>query len=359
MNSQSPDGAWQAHLQTPDSGGGIQFKRQPSDDNVQIKREPSASVPPPAESQISYGYVEVNEGHIYWKYSIAADETTESRPVLLFIHAGVTDHTLWEAQVEYFLERGWNCLQFDMFGFGLSQPSEMYLLANPRPKFDPIDQLDRVLQEVLPSDAKVIPIGLSIGASLALGYTVQRRELVTGLATISGGVRGFEYNNTPDEDSLFQKIDSLTEDGDVQGAANLTVRAWGDGPLQEPGRMAEDIAERMLKWNIDISQREAARRGGTALDTVARDPPAGSLLHTLNIPVAVAYGVFDETYTKAAMQYLGMKVNGANVREFRAAHMVNLEMADEFNQWLDDWLEENFLSDDPRSPPWHTSTASP
>jgi pimeloyl-ACP methyl ester carboxylesterase len=359
MNTQGQDGVWNANLQTPDSGGGFQFKRQPSEENVTIKREPSASVPPPAETQISEGYVEVNEGHIYWKYSIAADETTESRPVLLFIHAGVADHTMWNAQVEYLLERGWNCLQFDMLGFGLSQPSDMYLFANPRPKFDPIEQLDRLLAEVLPPDATVIPIGLSIGASLALGYTVHRRELVSGLATIAGGVRGFDYNNTPAEDELFNKLDSLTEYGDFQGAANLTVRAWGDGPLQEAGRLAEDVAERMLNWNIDISQKECAKRGGTALDTIARDPPAATQLHTLDIPVAVGYGTFDETYTTAAMQFLAMNVNGANAREFRTAHMVNLEVPDEFNQWLGEWLEENFLQDDPPSPPWRTSTASP
>ena len=359
MNNQDQDGVWNAHLQTPDSGGGFQFKRQPSEDTVQVKREPSASVPPAAEPEISEGYVEVNEGHIYWKYSIAADETSELRPVLLFIHAGVADHTMWDAQVEYFLERGWNCLQFDMFGFGQSQPSDMYLYSNPRPKFDPIDQLDRLLNQVLSSDKTIIPIGLSIGASLALGYTVQRREITSGLVTIAGGVRGFEFDNQPDEDWLFNKIDSLTANGDIQGAANLKVRAWGDGPLQEPGRMAEDIAERMLKWNIDTSQKEVARRGGTALDAAARDPPAGTLLHTLNIPVAVGYGVFDETYTTAAMQYVAMKVDGANVREFRTAHMVNLEASDEFNQWLGEWLEENFLQDDPRSPPWRTETASP
>lgn len=147
MNNQGPDSVWKSHLATPDAGGGFQFKRQPSEDRIAIKqeREPSASVPPPInpERHVSEGYVEVNEGQIYWKYSIAADETTESRPVLLFIHAGIADHTMWDAQVEFLLERGWNCLQFDAFGFGESRPSDMYLAADPRPPFDPIDQIGK------------------------------------------------------------------------------------------------------------------------------------------------------------------------------------------------------------------------
>ena len=355
MNTKGADSPWSTNLQTPDGSGGFNFKRQPSEETVPIKREPSPSVPP-GETQISEGYVEVNEGHLYWKYSIPANETMETRPVLLFIHAGVADHSMWDAQVEYCLERGWNCIQFDMFGFGRSLPNEGYLFSNPRPQFDPIDQLDRLLAEVLQPHNTIIPIGLSIGGSLALGYTVQQRGLVSGLAIISGGVRGFEYNNQPEEDRLFAKIDQLTADGDVQGAANLTVRAWGDGPLQEPGRMDEVVAEQMLKWNIDISQRECSNRGGTALDALARDPPAGTQLHTLDIPTAVAYGVFDETYTTAAMQFVAMKVPGANIREFRTAHMVNLEAPDEFNEWLGEWLELSFLQEDDARSTWRAST---
>ncbi|KAK3707644.1 hypothetical protein LTR37_011992 [Vermiconidia calcicola] len=289
------------------------------------------------------GFLEVNEGSVYWTYTSVEAIKNESRPVLLFLHPGVADHTLWDEQVDYLTQKGWSCLAFDLLGFGQSHASVEYLRSDPRRPFDPIRHVDLLREQVLPAESAVVPIGLSIGGSLALGYTVNRPEYVSGAIVIAGGLLGFEHSNTPQEERLFALDDSLILAGDVQGAANLRVRIWGDGPLQEPGRMREDLADMMLKWNIEISARECAKTGGCALDTVTPEKPAGTLLHAIDVPVAVSYGVFDETYTTAAMKYLADKVPGATIREFRAAHMVNLEARDEFNKWLSDWLETNFL----------------
>ena len=122
-----------------------------------------------------------------------------------------------------------------------------------RNPFDSVEQTERLRQAVLGPGANVILIGLSIGASLALAYTLAHPEYVSGLALIAGGLRGFEYNNDPREDALFDKAESLAQVGDVHGVANLMVRIWGDGPLQDPGRLSDDVADRMLKWNIDIA----------------------------------------------------------------------------------------------------------
>ena len=121
------------------------------------------------------------------------------------------------------------------------------------------------------------------------------------------------------------------------------VRIWGDGPLQEPGRVDEQVAERMLKWNQDICARECGKIGGMALDVVSRDPPASTKLHAIDVPTAVAYGTYDETETTAAMKHVGASIKDANVKEFKTAHMINLELPDDFNRWLSDWLEAKFL----------------
>lgn len=113
--------------------------------------------------------------------------------------------------------------------------------------------------------------------------------------------------------------------------------------VQEPGRFPEPLAEKMLKWNIDICSREISKTGGTSLDTVDPEKPAATMLNTIDVPVAVSYGTFDETYSIMAMKHVAEKVRGAAVKEFRAAHMVNMEFPDEFNQWLGDWLQEKFL----------------
>lgn len=230
-----------------------------------------------------------------------------------------------------------------MFGFGKSVPNGEYLNADPRPPFDMLEHVDRLRTEILPPDSTIIPVGLSMGAALALGYTVNRHDLVSGAVLVSGGVGGFEIDNTKPEDELFRLYENMSKDGDVHGAANLQVRIWGDGPLQEPGRFPEHMAEQMLVWNIDICGREIAKTGGSVLDVVHPETPAADMLHTIEVPVAVAYGIYDETYTIAAMKHVAEKVQGADVKEFAAAHMVNMEFPDEFNAWLAVWLETNFL----------------
>ena len=98
----------------------------------------------------------------------------------------------------------------------------------------------------------------------------------------------------------------------------------------------------MLKWNIEICARECGKTGGNALDAVEPKTPAANMLHTIEVPMAVAYGVYDESYTQLAMKHLDSKVQTATLKEFRAAHMINMELPDEFNQWLGGWLEQNF-----------------
>jgi pimeloyl-ACP methyl ester carboxylesterase len=292
---------------------------------------------------LTEGLLPVREGNIAWRYAAVDDDEKEKRPILIFMHAGVTDQTLWDAQIEYLVEKGWSCLTFDNLGFGKSHASEEYLRSSPRQPFNMLEHVDLLRAEVLPPDATVIPVGLSIGASLALGYTVSRPDAVSGCCVVSGGLGGFEHPNTEAEDRLFKLADTLIADGDVQGAANLQVRIWGDGPREEPGRMAEHLAEQMLKWNIEIAARECSKTGGIALDSTEPEKPAGQLLDTIEVPLAVAYGIYDETYTIAAMKHVAATVKGAQVKEFPTAHMVNMEEPEEFNKFLGKWLQANYL----------------
>ena len=288
------------------------------------------------------GNLQVREGSVYWKFDPSKQGQDKYRPTVLLIHAGVADSTMWDGTVALLTGKGYNCLRLDLFGHGRSYPSDAYLRARPRPPWDPIEHLEQLRQSLLSADAKVIVVGLSVGSSYALAYTLAHPQHVVGLALIAGGLRGFDYNNQPEEDKLLEEAEKLVSYGDVHGAANLQVRIWGDGPLQEPGRLDENIADRMLKWNIDLAARECAKKGGFALETVEPDPPAAQQLNQINVPTAVAYGVFDETYTNAAMKHVAANVRGAYLKEFQTAHMVNLEAEDEFNRWLSDWLEVYF-----------------
>lgn len=87
-----------------------------------------ASEPPQTDSsntldgsRTSEGHLPVPEGTLYWKLDTSEAEQQSDRPTFLLIHAAVSDHTAWDAQVDFLVSKGWNCLRSDLFGYGVSQ----------------------------------------------------------------------------------------------------------------------------------------------------------------------------------------------------------------------------------------------
>ena len=62
-------------------------------------------------------HIEIEGGELYWRFDrpvMAWSYGPESaRPTLLFIHAGVSDHSLWDEQVTFCTINGWGCLRYD------------------------------------------------------------------------------------------------------------------------------------------------------------------------------------------------------------------------------------------------------
>ncbi|KAK9320388.1 putative alpha/beta hydrolase [Lipomyces orientalis] len=301
-----------------------------------------------SKTRTSSGFVQIPEGKLFWVLDEPLPRSEASRPLLLFIHAGVTDCTLWDDQASYFTARGWTVLRYDLFGWGRSTPNESFLSQprESRPKVKPLEHPFQILEAVrnemsgagIVGDTKVVVIGISFGGMLAIDFTLANPHVVVGLVAVAAGLSGDDSTNTEDEDKLFERCGKLEAARDVEGLALLNVRIWGDGPLMEEGRLAADIRRKMLTWTKDIAVRECYLTGGNSIACESLKPPAAGRLGEINVPVAVAIGTLDETATVAGMRRLCRNVSGAVAKEFCTAHMVNLEAADEFNSWLEAWL---------------------
>ena len=181
-------------------------------------------------------------------------------------------------------------------------------------------------------------VGLSHGGTIAVDFTISNTGLVAGLVVVAGGLSGFYIPNPPEEDLIFFEEDKLFEAQDVEGLAQWRARVWGDGPLQTEGRAGNDIKQMLYRWCKDIAVRELNDTGGCALTEQGLEPPAEGRLSEIEVPVAIAAGMFDESSTTATMRFIGEHVKNATIKEFKSAHIVNLEMPDEFNLWLEGWL---------------------
>ena len=71
--------------------------------------------------------------------TLAAVQAGEGLPVV-FLHAGVCDKRMWEAQMAAVAEDGWQAIAYDRRGYGDSESADV--------SFSHIDDLDAVLRQL-------------------------------------------------------------------------------------------------------------------------------------------------------------------------------------------------------------------
>jgi len=302
----------------------------------------------------------IPEGHIFLTSSTPrpvnvtnAAQSLRQRPTLLFIHAGVADHTMWDDQVNYFNDRGWRCLRYDMFGYGNSVPCDRYMKTEPRAKVTHVEHTFLVIKAYLDRtrgglygygvNEKFVVIGLSRGAGIALDFSLAYPHFVAGLVLCAGGVSGLEFPNTEDEDTLFRIYDSCVAAKNKESAAKMNVRIWGDGTQAHEGRLNNDTRRKLLTWCRDVADREIDNVGGCTIpcEESCGQGSAAQLLHSIKVPTLVATGRYDESSTTAAMRHVaGTLGDTALLKDFETAHMINLEEALQFNMWVEQYLKQ-------------------
>ena len=264
-------------------------------------------------------------------------------------------HALDE-QVSYFITKGWGVLRYDIFGYGLSKPTAEYLKAEPRPKVKHHEHAASIARNLIAMNttlegtpdvfsSEFVVVGLSRGGGIAIELTVAHPELVRGLVLVAGGLTGIDAPNTAKEDALLRDWFQSMQGGEIEKAATIFTRFWGDGPLVNEARIRRDVRDKLHAWCADLTRREAERSGGGfCIPYVGTDPPAAERMSSVKVPVATATGKYDETSTTEGMRWITGKLEAVSVREFETAHMVNLEEPRAFNLWIEEYLEKYIVT---------------
>ena len=335
------------HLLTPS------FFRRKSKKTDQASAAPAKMPRKTIDNQFAF----VDHGAIHWTADFPARNNTPSilQPTILFIHAAITDMTVFEHQVEFLTQQGWVCLRYNQLGYGRSQPHGDWLkLPRPRPPVKHYEHAAAVVKDYLakrsrkadqfgsPSTGKVIVVALSRGVEIAVDFALAYPGLVAGLVLVAGGVSGLAEpdNNTDMEKRLLANIDEMLRSRDERGLVNATRRFWADGPRYEPGRGPRHVQQALQTWLTDICYREILGEGGSVLECEELSPPAAGRMDQIKVPVAGAIGTYDETSTNDAMHWLCSHAYVMPFREFEAAHLVPLEQPRDFNNFLREYLEQ-------------------
>lgn len=246
-------------------------------------------------------------------------------PAMALIHAGIADSRMWDGQFELFAQSH-RVLRYDMRGFGRS--------TMPAGAYAHRDDLVDLLRLLGIGGAALV--GVSMGGGVALDVAIEHPDVARALVLVSSGVGG-----KPRSDWLQAKVDEIDaayEAGDLDGAVELEIKLWVDGPRRSPEAVAPAIRERVFAMDRDnfVAQEESEGQPRRL------DPPAIERLGEVRAPTLVVVGDEDVPDVLDTADILARGIPGARKEVFRGAgHMLTMERPADFTQLVLDFLAEH------------------
>lgn len=268
-----------------------------------------------ADSVTKTGFAEINGARLY--YEIAG----EGHPLVL-LHAGVADSRMWDEQFAAFA-RYYRVVRYDLRGFGNSQV--------PVAAFKSHEELAQLLRYLRITRAHIL--GISFGGKIALDFTLAHPDMVDALVLVAPSVSGNQPS--PEILAFYEAEEAALEAEDLDGATELNLKMWVDGPRRTATEVNPKIRELVRKM-----QRHAFAtvfpEHAVELDL---EPPAIDRLHEVQAPTLVIVGDYDiEPKVELARQLVTQIARAQLVIIPGVAHMVNMEKPAEFNEVVLDFL---------------------
>jgi len=271
--------------------------------------------------QLQKGFADVNGTRLY--YEVAG----EGHPLVLN-HGGLVDNHLWDDQFKEFAKH-FKVIRYDMRGFGDSG-----IIKNGMEPYSMERDLLSLLQYL--DIQKTYLMGLSMGGSLSVDFTLQYPEMVDALITVGAGLSGYEEEDT----ELIAKEEEMEEAfkrGDIARSVEISLQIWTDGPLRTPQQVNPQVRERVRAMTTHNIER------GDDQDVQPQhiEPPAVGRLSEIHVPTLIIVGGEDVELILSIANKLERDIVGAKkVVIPHTAHHLNMENPQEFNRIVIDFLEQ-------------------
>ncbi len=195
----------------------------------------------------------------------------------------------------------------------------------------------RDVEGVLDGPAAVV--GNSLGGRVALELALHRPELVERLVLIAPGLPGWDWSDATR--AGWAEEETAFEQGDLDAAAEASLRMWIDGPDRLPDAVDADMrsAVRAMVLRSYELQQHAWEAGAVEEDVLGR--PVQDALAEIRSKTLVLVGEDDVADMRAIAAHVAGSITGARLVTIRnAAHLPSLERADEVNALLLAFLDD-------------------
>ncbi|MBC8161862.1 MAG: alpha/beta fold hydrolase [Roseiflexaceae bacterium] len=262
------------------------------------------------------GWLPVDGGHLYY-------ETVGTGSALVFVHAGIADCRMWDAQFHVFAQHG-HVVRYDIRGYGQSTFSDT--------PFAHRTDLLALLSQLNIDQATLL--GVSLGGNIVLETALIAPARVKTLIVATSAPGGYQFTGNPPPKWSARAV--AQEAGDWELAAELDVQLWLDGPRRTPGQVDAHLRDTVREMDCIALQRAAER------DYLLQpfEPPTIERLRDINVPTLVIAGELDEPNILAACHVLSERIPKAQLMTMQGtAHLPNMEQPDTFNRIVLDFLQ--------------------
>ena len=273
--------------------------------------------------QLQKGFAEVNGTSLYYEVAGAGHP-------LVLNHGGLVDHHLWDDQFDAFAQH-FKVIRYDIRGFGASG-----MLSKGMEPYSMERDLYGLLQFL--GIEKTYVLGLSLGGTLAIDFTLQYPEMVDALITVGSGLSGYEWGE-PDKELMakFAAMDEAFKSGDIARSVEISLQLWTDGPYRTPEQVDPQVRERVRA----MTTHNYGRGDDEDVQPQEMEPPAVGRLAEIHVPVLIIAGGQDAEAILTIADTLEKSIAGAKkVVIPGAAHHPNMEKPAEFNRVVIEFLEQ-------------------
>lgn len=245
---------------------------------------------------------------------------------IVFSCAFSTTHENWRPQVEPLVAAGFRVILWDYRGHGLSDaPHDVAAYTMDHV----VDDLGRLLAETV-GDSPAVLAGLSFGGLASLHFAARQLERVRALVLIASGP-GFKNPKAAaawqaQTDKTAGYIETKGFEAFVNGKAGATC--VGRDLTLPAARAAADAIIAQDPTSVALFSRNVAGPAPSVIDELAG----------IDVPALVVVGEEDPNFHQAAEVMSAKLPQARAIRVPGGGHILNIEVASEFNAMLIEFL---------------------
>ncbi len=216
--------------------------------------------------KIKSSFLKLEDGKLYY-------ETAGSGEPMIFIHADTLDTRQWQEQMKYF-SKSYQTISFDLRSFGKSS-----LPTNNPYSF--VEDLHSLIVGL--GLQKVILVGLSLGADVAVNFALEHPEKMKKLIVADAGVAGLKYS-----EQFYKDINSILDSakkGDLESAKSK----WSSLPVFNYSLKNKEVAGK-IKEMVD---KTSGYRWYGKNQPYQKYPDTSNHVNIITAPTLIMYGEND------------------------------------------------------------------